>query len=220
MLNIPTSQHISQQRAQYLELQVQSQIKQLLQKSKSIWPNLNITPTIRYDLKGMTAGMAHCGQNWIKLNPILLHENESTFLNRTLPHELAHLISVHLYGLQGRGHGHYWKQVMQQLEVKDIGRCHSYDTTNSRTRTSTRTIGYCTRCDVEVSLAPRHVKSLSLCTSRCCKSPITMKAPDQSLIDQAKKYTHSSKPVAIMNIQLFMKVPKDKAESLYMKAMR
>jgi SprT protein len=60
-----------------------------------------------------------------------------TFLNRTCPHEVAHLVTFQVFG--ERGHGPKWKQVMQALNVQDDSRCHSYDTSSvARTYTVRR----------------------------------------------------------------------------------
>lgn len=89
-------------------------------------------PTLRFDIRGRTAGQAIYNTNVIRLNPTLFRENENQFITKTIPHEVAHLISRQVFGKNGRGHGEGWKSVMRALGVIEITRCHSYDTKPSR----------------------------------------------------------------------------------------
>jgi len=83
-------------------------------------------PTVTYDQRGRIAGKAVYSEEKIKLNPVLLGENEESFLQETVPHELAHLIAVQIYGPVGHGHGRFWKKVMMEMGVTPR-RTHSYD---------------------------------------------------------------------------------------------
>lgn len=84
---------------------------------------------IWFDLKGTAAGKACYGKNAIRYNTALAYANLDTFMARTVPHEVAHFIA---YYLGDRGHGRTWKRVMVMLGVRDISRCHSYDTSEVR----------------------------------------------------------------------------------------
>ena len=119
-------------------------------------------PTVVYKKRGTTAGTANYRTWTIDLNPVLLVENVDKFIERTVPHELAHLICDLVYPhahRPGRGakrdvHGSYWKDVMRTLGVPhhEITRCHSYDVSNASTRTR---IQYrCTGCNQELGLTP------------------------------------------------------------------
>jgi SprT protein len=100
-------------------------------------------PTVRFTLTGTTAGTANSNRNVIDLNSTLLVENENAFINRTVPHELAHLIDAIVnpetrdtkfsFGSGGRYrrtkrsiHGPTWKRIMVMLGCDPL-RCHSYD---------------------------------------------------------------------------------------------
>ena len=49
-------------------------------------------PEISYQQRGTSAGSAYL-QHWqIRLNPILLIENQQPFVDEVVPHELAHLL--------------------------------------------------------------------------------------------------------------------------------
>lgn len=85
-------------------------------------------PKVIFRDMGRTAGRAHYHENKITLSPTLLKENTEIFLNTTIPHEIAHLITFQVFGVTG--HGPVWKRVMMSLGVKEIKRCHSYDTSS------------------------------------------------------------------------------------------
>jgi SprT protein len=83
------------------------QAEQALQQS---WPR----PALRYTQRGKAAGTAHL-QRWeIRLNPVLLVENQALFLHEVIAHELAHLL---VFARHGRvaPHGHHWQVMMQQV---------------------------------------------------------------------------------------------------------
>jgi len=115
-------------------------------QAQSIWKQIFALPTIEFDLLGRCAGRAYCRENRIRLNPVLLLENQTDFIERTVPHEVAHLLTCTLYLGPARikPHGPEWKSVMLALGLKPV-RCHSYDTANARVRRP-RWFIYCCRC--------------------------------------------------------------------------
>lgn len=96
-------------------------------------------PEVRYDLIGRSAGQAVYDQFGkspyvIRVNPVLLNENESYIVNQTVPHEMAHVVVYQFYlarGIQVKGHGNEWKRVMRYFGLEP-DRCHSLDTTTIR----------------------------------------------------------------------------------------
>jgi SprT protein len=95
---------------------------------------------IRFDLCGKAAGQVRFprrGRPLIRYNRQLLLENGERFLDRTLPHEVAHVVANRLFGPHIRPHGAEWQAVMQ-LFGADSSRCHDYDTSRSNTRRLTR----------------------------------------------------------------------------------
>jgi len=100
-------------------------------------------PTIVYKKRGTTAGTACYVTHTIDLNPALLMSNIEAFMKRTVPHELAHLITGIVYphtnqrswGGKRSPHGSEWKSVMNVLGA-DPSRCHDYDTSAVKKRTS------------------------------------------------------------------------------------
>lgn len=83
------------------------QAQQALQQS---WPR----PKLSYTQRGKAAGTAHL-QRWeIRLNPVLLVENQALFLHEVIAHELAHLL---VFARHGRvaPHGKAWQAMMRQV---------------------------------------------------------------------------------------------------------
>lgn len=83
------------------------QAEQALQQS---WPR----PRLSYNQRGKAAGTAHL-QRWeIRLNPVLLVENQALFLHEVIAHELAHLL---VFARHGRvaPHGKAWQAMMRQV---------------------------------------------------------------------------------------------------------
>ncbi len=125
-------------------------------------------PTVVYTKRGTTAGTANYRTWTINLNPVLLVENTDKFIERTVPHELAHLICDLVYphahrptrGVKRDVHGQYWKDIMRTLGVpsNEITRCHSYDVTNAKKKTSSYQYK-CEGCGHVFTLGPkRHAK--------------------------------------------------------------
>ena len=111
------------------------------------------SPTIDYTVTGMTAGKASPLKNKIMLNTVLLAENGQVFIDGTVGHEVAHLISVELFGRSGRGHGYNWKSVMKVLGLNDE-RCHELDVTNAAAYHKSKFIYYCSSCGTHMGLGP------------------------------------------------------------------
>lgn len=115
-----------------------------------------VRPAVRLDLKGTTAGMAvwvkGSKASTIRFNPILLAENWSAFRDRTVPHEVAHLVARDLYGENVRAHGAEWQAVMKDFGC-DATRCHSYSVVNASTHRGRRDVMSC-HCRIHL-VSPR-----------------------------------------------------------------
>ena len=91
---------------------------------------------IRFDLKGKAAGSVQWVRGsdpLIRYNGQLLNENGETFLQQTIPHEVAHVVAYRLHGHKIRPHGQEWQQVMA-LFGAEARRCHQFDTRQSQSR--------------------------------------------------------------------------------------
>lgn len=85
-------------------------------------------PQILFNLKGRTAGFAYRFKDLIRYNPFLYIAQPEAFINRTVPHEVAHLFQFRI-NPHDRAHGPTWKKVMRDFNLEP-SRCHSYDTSN------------------------------------------------------------------------------------------
>jgi SprT protein len=91
-------------------------------------------PTVRYDIRSRTAGLA-CSGELIRYNLILLFENKADFIENTVPHEVAHRVN-HNCNKPAPGkkrlmpHGKEWKAIMTDVFKLKADRTHSYDTTS------------------------------------------------------------------------------------------
>jgi SprT protein len=123
---------------------------------------------------GTKAGTANLRFNIITLNPDYFSNGHmEDMINRTLPHEIAHLVAYQLFG--DRGHGRGWKMVMRQFGLEP-SRCHSYSLKGIKTR-SRRTHEYSCKCsDLKHSVSMKmHSKIQSRPSNfscRRCKSPL------------------------------------------------
>jgi predicted SprT family Zn-dependent metalloprotease len=129
-------------------------------------------PVVSYDLAGTVAGYANYNKWTIRLNATLLMENVDAFIERTVPHELAHLITDRVYpeahasrlAITRTGsvkrtkrdvHGPRWQSVCRVLGMADVKRCHSYDVTNAKVvKSNSRQIEWKCPCGASLLLSP------------------------------------------------------------------
>lgn len=123
---------------------------------------------LRFDLRGQAAGQVRFpqkGRPVIRYNPALLLENGETFLNRTVPHEVAHVITYRLHKGRVRPHGPEWKAVMAVLGA-DSSRCHDYAVDHLKARRLTRYAYHCD-CREHALTSIRHKRILAGQTYFC-----------------------------------------------------
>ncbi|MCL9780905.1 SprT family zinc-dependent metalloprotease [Vibrio sp. S4M6] len=102
-----TIHHCIQQASQYFDVQFQ-------------------TPSVSYQLRGKAAGKALLLDNQIRLNPILLKENQQAYFDDVIPHEIAHLIAFQRYG-RVKPHGKEWRNIMQSVFQRPALATHNLD---------------------------------------------------------------------------------------------
>ena len=116
-------------------------------------------PTVDYNCRGNTAGKAYCLQNRVSFNRILFEENVDHFIQQTVAHEVAHIVTRIVYGPRVRSHGREWKTVMMLFGIP-ADRCHDYDTTNSQVKIKNKYEYVCKDCGHTLFLGPvRHRKA-------------------------------------------------------------
>jgi SprT protein len=84
-------------------------------------------PNICYRLRGTRAGTAHLLHWEIRLNPVLLQENQTNFIDQVVPHELAHLLVFRQFGAV-KPHGKEWQWMMSSVLGVPAQRTHTFDT--------------------------------------------------------------------------------------------
>ncbi len=115
---------------------VEAKVKECLDIASKHYKQKFEMPDIRYDIKNTDGGTATFQLWLIRLNLILMVENEEKFLNTTVPHEVAHLVARRVYhaviaatGKKMRPHGKEWKEVMELFKIPAHVH-HTYDTTS------------------------------------------------------------------------------------------
>ena len=112
-----------------------------------------------------TAGTALATQALITLNPRLREFGEEE-IERTLRHELAHLLAHHRAGRRRIApHGPEWQRACRDLGLTDEKRCH--DLPLPRRKMQPRHIYRCAHCAVEVRRV-RPLRRASACLA-CCR---------------------------------------------------
>ena len=112
-----------------------------------------------------TAGTAYSGKSLIALNP-RLRDFGAAEIDRTLRHELAHLLAHHRAGRRRISpHGREWQQACRDLGLTGEKRCH--DLPLPRRQISARHFYRCPHCAVELQRV-RPLRGKSACLA-CCR---------------------------------------------------
>lgn len=125
--------------------QVEDRIIDTFDRAQRIYGRVFDLAVPDFGLRGRTAGCALLRQNRIRLNPVLLMENEADFIKNTVPHEVAHLINHTIHGFAVKPHGPEWRGIMEDLGLPPT-RCHNYDIANARVRRPWRQQRYLYSC--------------------------------------------------------------------------
>ncbi|MEE4485587.1 SprT family zinc-dependent metalloprotease [Serratia ficaria] len=91
-------------------------------------------PKIIYQQRGTSAGTAWL-QAWeIRLNPVLLMENQQPFIDEVVPHELAHLLVFRQFG-RVAPHGREWRWMMESVLRVPASRTHQFEIASVQSKT-------------------------------------------------------------------------------------
>lgn len=115
----------------WLESRVRQRLSELVRQASAKLGKPIPPPTVSFDLRGRTAGQAFLAKNHIRLNAVLLAENIVDFMEDTIPHELAHLLTHRVYGRRASAHGPEWQHMMRDVFNVAPSRCHRLDTTRA-----------------------------------------------------------------------------------------
>lgn len=91
-------------------------------------------PKVNYQQRGTSAGSAYL-QHWeIRLNPVLLLENQQAFIDEVVPHELAHLLVFRQFG-RVAPHGKEWRWMMENVLLEPASRTHQFAVASVQSKT-------------------------------------------------------------------------------------
>ena len=110
---------------------------------------------IKFKLKGGCAGKAlfngESKPSVLNFNLVIAMKNTEDFLNDTVPHEVAHLVTHLIYGYVS-AHGPEWKYVMIRLG-KQPNRCHNMEFESARK--INKPFDYTCKCGLSFHLTER-----------------------------------------------------------------
>jgi len=126
------------------------------------------TPSVRFDLRGTSAGQVRVtdgGDCLVRYNARLLERHPRAFLSRTVPHETAHLVVFGLFGPRVPPHGRKWRAIMA-LFGSAPERCHNYRVDGLQVR-RLRRYDYRCACRTHQLTSIRHNRIRSGQSYRC-----------------------------------------------------
>lgn len=112
-------------------------------------------PKVVYQQRGTAAGTAWMESYEIRLNAVLLMENQQPFIDQVVPHELAHLLVWKHFG-RVAPHGREWKWMMEAVLGVRAYRTHQFEIQSLRKNT----FPYRCRCQRHLLTVRRHNKVL------------------------------------------------------------
>lgn len=153
--------------AMHVPIEVKARVAAKLQESIVLLEShynrkFDFPSSVVYDVSGTIAGKAHTVSRKIDFNAALLMRNQEVFINRTVPHEMAHLADYQMnpqnfyaaFRQKRDLHGQSWQSIMQVLKVEDISRCHTYDVTGIKRESTRESYVYkCESCIKEYKLS-------------------------------------------------------------------
>lgn len=128
-------------------------------------------PPIHFDLKGKSAGQALLQPGIIRLNPILLLENQTEYFEQVIPHELAHLLTYQCFG-RVKPHGAEWQYMMEKVLGIPAITTHKFDVQSVQGKL----FNYRCQCRSHQLTIRRHnkiVRQQAQYYCRYCQQPLT-----------------------------------------------
>lgn len=124
---------------------------------------VDIDPIVTFEVRGTCAGKAFYLQNRVDFNETLLNREGERFVERTVVHEMAHLLAHKMAGFRRIApHGTEWKRAMRILGAEDTARCHNYNLDGIKGTYAPRTkYVYACPCGVQVRMGDvRHRRTM------------------------------------------------------------
>lgn len=116
-----------------MKYEIEQEVEKCYQRAELKLGRTFQRPRIDFSLTGTCAGKAGTFRNLLFFNLGLAIRNPETFLKRTVPHEVAHMVADAIMGKRCI-HGPYWKHIMRSVFGLEPIRCHSYDVSEVVTR--------------------------------------------------------------------------------------
>ncbi|ARF48707.1 SprT family protein [Pantoea stewartii subsp. stewartii DC283] len=117
-----------------LQQAVMRALRDALERANRMLERTYPEPTLVYQQRGTAAGTAWLEKWEIRLNPVLLLENQQAFIDEVVPHELAHLLVWKTFG-RVAPHGKEWKWMMETVLGVPAQRTHRFEVASVRSRT-------------------------------------------------------------------------------------
>jgi len=148
-------------------------------------------PSVGFTVRGTNGGTANAGTWHVNFNMGLLVDNMDEYLNQTIPHEVAHLVTFAIHGqefkrtrrgMQRVSHGKNFYAVMRTFGVKQT-RCHNMDVSNVKqaTRKTKAFAVKCPCCESEFTVGTvrknkilKGARYMHRCTGRKANAPIVL----------------------------------------------
>ena len=153
---------------------IKTQVEEYCKQAEHLF-GVKLNPTIKFDLRGQTAGTAQTkrdGSQILRFNltAINVEGGWQHLHDDTVPHEVAHLVQYNNsdWPKDRRAnppHGYYWKHVMSRFGVK-ADRCHSLPLPKARQQRKWKYACNCTTHEVSTTLHNKMRKG----QSRICRS--------------------------------------------------
>jgi SprT protein len=122
--------------------------------------------TFIFKRNGTCGGYANWGTKEMMFQLDLAETNEQDYLLHTVPHEVAHYVQFQQYGYC-KAHGREWKFIMRNVMRIPADRCHSYDTSVTKTKKQTKHIYGC-GCGKEFKLSTTLHNKILRGSNRIC----------------------------------------------------
>jgi len=137
------------------------------------------------------AGLAFGYEHRIAINEVLLTENPEPMLRDTVAHEFAHVVVWWLYLEKVResqpgvvkppsGHGIEWQNIMREIFQLEPSRCHSFDTSNTGSRSQRRWTYRC-GCRQHLLTTSKHRRAIAGARYACAECNSALACEPESL---------------------------------------
>ena len=156
-------------------------------KAAEIWGRDFDLGEVKFTLRGKAAGKAYWPALDVNYNERLYLENFQHFIENTVPHEVAHIISFQLHGPNAPAHGKEWKGVMEALGTVP-STYHNYSTVNTGSHRGKRVIASCGH--KVYLLSPQRARQTLSCTT--CHRPLRPLWTEPELTDALEKLRQPS----------------------------